>query len=137
MWTNQSGEPKVKEGRPTRVLLVDDEPSVQQVLARRLRANGYEVTTAEDGKEAIEKVGREHPDVVLLDIMLPKMSGNAVAAELHEKSETANIPVIFITCLVNNNEARVMSYKLGGNRIMGKPIDNDDLIHLIEEATRT
>ena len=125
------------ERRGTKVLLVDDEPSVQAVLMRRLQAEGYDVVTASDGEEALKKAGLEHPDVILLDIMLPKMSGNAVAAELHDRKETAHIPVIFITCLVNNAEARVMSYMSGGNRIMGKPVDSDDLIDLIEQARNT
>ena len=127
----------MQTARSAKILLVDDEPSVQAVLARRLKAEGYDVVTASDGEEAVKKAGTERPDVILLDIMLPKMSGNAVAAELQEHKETAEIPVIFITCLVNNAEARVMSYMSGGNRIMGKPVDSDDLIQLIEQARRT
>lgn len=119
-----------------KILLADDEPDVQRVLMRRLQAEGYTVVTAADGEEALVKAGREKPDVILLDIMLPKKNGNMVAAELQEKPETANIPVIFITCLVNTNEARVMQYRSGGNRIMGKPIDSADLVRLIEEARK-
>ena len=120
-----------------KILLVDDEPDVRNILARRLQAHGYEVVIAEDGEEALVKAGRERPDVILLDIMLPKMNGNTVAAELQEKIETARIPVIFMTCLVNTQEAKMMSYKSGGNKIMGKPIDSADLIKLIERARVT
>src|SRR6185295_11216219 len=122
--------------REMKILLADDEPDVQQVLVRRLRAVGYHVVTASDGEEALRVAGLEHPDVILLDIMLPKKNGNVVAAELLEKKETANIPVIFITCLVNTNEARVMNYVSGNNRIMGKPINSADLIGLIESSRR-
>ena len=131
METNQTG---TNGKRSPKVLLVDDEPGVQRVLARRLEAQGYDVLTAADGEEALEKAHKEHPDVILLDIMLPKKSGNMVAAELREKNDTAKIPIIFITCLVNNDEARVMHYQSGGNRIMGKPIDSHDLIQLIEDS---
>ena len=117
-----------------RILLCDDEPDVQRVLARRLQAEGYEVVTASDGEEALKKAATEKPDVILLDIMLPKKNGNMVAAELQEKPETRHIPIIFITCLVNTNEARVMQYRSGGNTIMGKPIDSNDLMRLIEQA---
>ncbi len=117
-----------------RILLCDDEPDVQRVLARRLVAEGYQVVTASDGEEALRKAGTEKPDVILLDIMLPKKNGNMVAAELQERPETANIPIIFITCLVNTNEARVMQYRSGGNTIMGKPIDSNDLMRLIEQS---
>ena len=126
---------KANGGRSPKVLLADDEPSVQRVLARRLEAQGYRVLTAADGEEALKKAHEEHPDVILLDIMLPKKSGNVVAAELREQDDTAQIPVIFITCLVNNEEARVMHYQSGGNRIMAKPIDSRDLMQLIDEAT--
>ncbi len=117
-----------------KVLLCDDEPDIQRVLTRRLRAEGYEVVTAVDGEEALSMASSERPDVILLDIMMPKKNGNAVAAELKERPETARIPVIFITCLVNNNEARVMRYQFGGNLIMGKPVDSTDLVHLIRQA---
>ncbi len=117
-----------------RILLVDDEPALRQVLVRRLQAEGYEVTTAEDGEEALAKASSEKPDVILLDIMLPKMNGNMVAAELQERKETAHIPVIFMTCLVNTNEAKVMNYQSGGCHIMGKPVESNDLIQLIEKA---
>ena len=131
METNPS---KTITGRSPKVLLADDEPGVQRVLARRLEAQGYQVLTAADGEEALQKARSEHPDVILLDIMLPKKSGNVVAAELREQGDTTEIPVIFITCLVNNDEARVMHYQSGANRIMGKPIDSRDLVRLIEEA---
>ena len=117
-----------------KILLVDDEPDVQRMLARRLQAEGFQVLTASDGEEALRKASHDKPDVILLDIMLPKKNGNTVALELKEKAETANIPVIFITCLVNTNEARVMQYQSGGQRIMGKPINSNDLVHLIGQA---
>ena len=117
-----------------KILLADDEPDVQRVLARRLVSAGYQVVTASDGEEALWKAEAEKPDVILLDIMLPKKNGNMVAAELQERPETASIPIIFITCLVNTNEARVMQYRSGGNTIMGKPIDSNDLMRLIEQA---
>ena len=118
----------------TKILLADDEQDIRQVLVRRLQAEGYEVVTAQDGEEALRKAHQERPDVILLDIMLPKKNGNTVAAELQERPDTAKIPVIFITALVNTNEAKVMNYQSGGNQIMGKPIDSRDLVELIERA---
>ena len=117
-----------------KILLADDEPDVRRVLERRLTAEGHKVVIATDGLEAMAMAGREKPDVILLDIMLPKKDGNMIAAELQEKPETAKIPIIFITCLVNNNEARVMHYRSGSNMIMGKPIDHKDLMVLIRQA---
>lgn len=117
-----------------KILLADDEKSVQHVLGRRLQARGYEVVTASNGEEAVQKAGNEHPDLILMDIMMPKKNGNEAAAELHERKDTAHIPIIFLTCLVNNEEARRMNYKSGNHRIMGKPIDPNGLIRLIEET---
>jgi DNA-binding response OmpR family regulator len=117
-----------------KILLVDDEPAVRMMVARRLQSEGYKVVTAEDGERALAMAESEHPDVILLDIMLPKMDGNGVAAVLHEQASTRDIPVIFMTCLVNNGEARGMGYMSGGNHIMGKPIDSVDLLRLIREV---
>jgi DNA-binding response OmpR family regulator len=117
-----------------KLLLVDDEPGVQMMVARRLRSEGYVVVTAADGETALELAESEHPDAILLDIMLPKMDGNAVASKLLEKATTRNIPVIFMTCLVNNGEAKAMGYMSGGNHIMGKPIDSVDLLRLVHEV---
>ncbi len=133
MTERREGVNKVNN-KNAKILLADDEPDVQRMLARRLVSEGYQVVTASDGEEAILKAFQEKPDVILLDIMLPKKNGNIVAAELQEKPETAGIPIIFITCLVNTNEARVMQYRSGGNTIMGKPIDSNDLMQLIERS---
>ena len=122
------------ENMAKKVLLVDDEPDVQRMIARRLQTEGYEVVTASDGDEALKKALLEHPDVILMDVMLPKKSGNAVVAELYENKATAKIPVIFITCLVDTGEASLMNYTSGGNHIMGKPIDTNRLIQMIQEA---
>ena len=119
-----------------KILLVDDEPAVKLVLARRLTSEGFDVVTAQDGEEALEKVMTQKPDLILLDIMLPKMSGNAVAAKLHEQPETAGIPVIFITCLVNSSEARAMGYASGNNQIIGKPVESAELIQLIRQQLK-
>ena len=118
----------------TKILLADDEADVRQMLSRRLQSEGYEVITAEDGVDALKKAMSEKPDVILLDIMLPKKSGNAVASELQGKPETAGIPVIYLTALVSNGEAKMMNYRSGDNQIMGKPINSADLVKLIEQV---
>ena len=61
-----------------KILIVDDEPNIVKMLESRLKANGYEVVTARDGQEAIEKVASDSPDLIILDLMLPKIDGYGV-----------------------------------------------------------
>ncbi|MBN1621394.1 MAG: response regulator [Endomicrobiales bacterium] len=80
-----------------KVLIVDDEKDVLIILTDALSKEGYEIITASDGMEALEKVSSEKPDVILLDIMMPKLDGHSVNLKLKENPKTANIPVIVIT----------------------------------------
>lgn len=83
-----------------KILLVDDDMTLHEMYAERLRAEGYNIVSAYDGEEAIEKVYKEMPDVILLDIMMPKINGIDVMKKLREDEKTANIPVILLTALV-------------------------------------
>ena len=80
-------------GSATRVLVVDDEPVVRDVLTRYLRREGFEVTGAADGHEALTAIRHEQPDVILLDLMLPKVDGLSVLAQLRKERTT---PVIWL-----------------------------------------
>ena len=79
------------------VLVVDDYAENVELLKELLTASGYEVTTAYDGEEALKKVDRRKPDLILLDIMMPKMDGYQVCEALRNKEETKEIPIIFVT----------------------------------------
>ena len=78
-----------------KVLVADDEPDFVTLLTARLRANGYEVVAAQDGEEALAQIRRERPDVVLLDILLPKMDGLKVLREI--RREDKRLPIFMIT----------------------------------------
>jgi CheY-like chemotaxis protein len=80
-----------------KILVVDDEPHIVKLVSSRLEANGYEVIAASDGKEGIEKAKEEQPDLILLDIAMPKMTGHEVLKKLKEDKDTKSIPVIMIT----------------------------------------
>ena len=88
----------------TRVLVVDDEPDIVRMVESRLVAHGYDVLTAGGGREALEKVRSFHPDIIILDVVMPEMGGEVVAGELRERPETAKIPVIFLTAIVTEQE---------------------------------
>lgn len=82
-----------------RVLIIEDEPTLQSALTRTLKDEGFEPLSAYDGVEGIEKAKEEKPDVILLDIVLPKKDGFTVARTLNEDTDTKHIPVIALTNL--------------------------------------
>lgn len=81
------------------VLVVDDEDSIREIYRRELQTRGFQVTVAADGEEGLLKSGEATPDIILLDIMLPKMSGIDVLKALKENQLTKNIPVLLLTNL--------------------------------------
>ena len=83
-----------------KILLVDDDMTLHEMYAERLKAEGYVVVSAYDGEEAIEKAYSEKPDIILLDIMMPKINGIDVMKKLREDEKTADIPIILLTALV-------------------------------------
>lgn len=119
------------------VLLAEDEPSVEKMVARRLVANGYEVVVAHDGVETLQKALSCHPDVIVMDIMMPKISGDVAAAYLREMPSTSHIPVIFLSCLLRSGEEQASGKEdAGGNYYMlPKPLDGSKLIALIQRIT--
>jgi len=82
-----------------KILAVDDEPSICRLVETALTGRGYEVVVARDGQEAMDKVALEHPDLIVLDIMMPKMDGREVRRKLAANPKTASIPVIFLSAV--------------------------------------
>ena len=82
-----------------KILAVDDEPSIVKLVETALKGRGYEVITAYNGEEALDKVALEHPDLVVLDIMMPKMDGREVRRRLAKDPKTKDIPVIFLSAV--------------------------------------
>jgi CheY-like chemotaxis protein len=82
-----------------KILAVDDEPSICKLVETALTGRGYEVVTAHDGEEAIDKVALEHPDLIVLDIMMPKMDGREVRRRLAQSPRTSAIPVILLSAV--------------------------------------
>jgi CheY-like chemotaxis protein len=91
-----------------KILLVEDSKLSRMAAERSLAKAGYTVVCAKDGEEALEIAGRERPDVVLLDMMLPKLSGPEVLRQLKRNPITAQVPVIVLTGLSQKNEARLL-----------------------------
>ena len=109
------------------ILIVDDEPNNLKVLHQLLSENGYDVRAARDGKTALEAAGATHPDLILLDIKMPNMTGYEVCEILKRTEELADIPVIFISAL-NNVTDIVKAFEVGGVDYVTKPFQFEEVL---------
>lgn len=109
------------------ILVVDDDPSIRALLRQELAAAGYIVREARDGLEAINEVKKERPDLIVLDVMMPKMSGFDAAAILKSNPQTEDIPVVILSVL----EDRDRGYRIGIDRYFTKPFNMDYLLNEI------
>jgi two-component system OmpR family response regulator len=115
-----------------KILIVDDDPDLVEVLGKRLKSNRYQVITAYDSEEGIAKAKSEHPDLMILDVMMPGMDGSAMAAALRENESTRDIPVIFLTGIVEKVEEEEQGHQIGGNIFVAKPFDTKELLAIIK-----
>src|SRR5262245_2508158 len=112
--------------RRGRVLVVEDEPDVAELIRYNLVKEGWEVLTASSGSEALKRVREAHPDVVLLDIMVPHLNGWEVCRRLKEDPETRAIPVIMVTGRVEEGD-KVLGFELGADDYVTKPFSPREL----------
>ncbi len=108
-----------------RVLVVDDEPSIVDAVATSLRYEGFDVVTAADGEEALTAVDIERPDLIVLDVMMPKLDGFGVAKRLREAGNRT--PIIFLTAK-DSTEDKVTGLTIGGDDYVTKPFALAELI---------
>jgi DNA-binding response OmpR family regulator len=117
---------------PTRVLVVDDEPMVREVLARYLSKEGFAVDVAEDGERALQRLADTEPDLVLLDLMLPKVDGYEVFRQLRERTTT---PVIMLTARGEETD-RVVGLELGADDYVTKPFSPREVVARVRAVLR-
>lgn len=108
------------------ILVVDDELLNREVLSAMLRPMGYEVDTAENGRQALQKVKDNPPDLVLLDVMMPDMDGFEVVKRLSRDDATKPIPVVMVTAL-SQVQDRITALEAGANDFLSKPVDRAEL----------
>jgi len=117
-----------------KVLIADDEKSLCDSLKKSFELTGdFSVETISDSKAVVAAAVKFKPDIILLDVMMPGKSGNAVALELKEKEATKNIPLIFLTGIVSSDEVDGKDNMIGGEYFIAKPVDMDVLICLIKK----
>ncbi len=119
------------EDRRTFVLVVDDSITVRRVTQRLLERNGMRVQTAKDGVDALAILQEQHPDVILLDIEMPRMDGYELAANIRNDARLENIPIIMITSRVGSKH-RARAIELGVDDYLGKPYQEAQLLDAIE-----
>ncbi|MGW6919507.1 response regulator transcription factor [Kitasatospora sp. NPDC054939] len=118
---------------PARLLVVDDEPALRDALESSLAFEGYEVTTATDGHEALEAVERDRPDLVLLDIMMPRMDGLTAVRRMRSRGDT--VPVLMLTARDAVGD-RVTGLDVGADDYLAKPFELDELLARVRALLR-
>lgn len=120
---------------PAKILVVDDTPKNVKLLVDILRAKGYGVVTAASGPEALAQVEREQPDLVLLDVVMPEMSGYEVCRKIRGNPGTETLPVVMVTAL-DPGEERIKGIEAGADDFLTKPINQAELLARVKSLIR-
>ncbi len=113
----------------SRILIADDNEQNRELLEAYLSGEGHEIIMSVDGQQTVEKASAEHPDLILLDIMMPKLSGYEVCQKLRADSQTANIPILMVTALKEMGDIE-KAVAAGADDFLTKPV------HRLELKTR-
>jgi DNA-binding response OmpR family regulator len=115
---------------PTRVLVVEDDDVIRQLITVNLELEGFEVVTAMDGQEALDRIGEISPDVVTLDVMMPRLDGWQTATRLRENADTAHIRVVLLSARAQDADIQ-HGERIGVDAYLTKPFDPDELVTII------
>jgi CheY-like chemotaxis protein len=113
-----------------KILVVDDESNIARILAYELKKEGYEVTTAKDGQEGLEKARAENPDLIVSDIMMPIMDGYEFCRQLKSDPRHRSIPFIFLTAK-SGDENKLYGYSIGAQKYLTKPVNKEELFRTV------
>jgi DNA-binding response OmpR family regulator len=112
---------------PVTILVVDDDPVIQNLLALNFEMEGYSVATASDGAEALDSIAARRPDVVVLDVMMPKVDGIEVVRRMKADATTAAVPVLLLSARAQAKDVSE-GLEAGADAYMTKPFDPADLL---------
>ncbi|SHM07277.1 two-component system, OmpR family, alkaline phosphatase synthesis response regulator PhoP [Caldanaerovirga acetigignens] len=118
-----------------KILVVDDEPFIVELVKFNLESAGYEVITASDGHEALKLIEKEHPDLIILDIMLPGIDGMEICRALRFKMQTKDIPVILLTAKTGEID-KVLGLEMGADDYITKPFSPRELVARVKAVLR-
>ncbi len=117
------------------ILVVDDNEQNLELLVAYLEDLGCEIRTAQDGPEALEEVGRKRPDLILLDVMMPKMSGFQVCQRLKRSPTTSTIPILIVTALNEVSDVE-RAVEIGADDFLTKPVNRMELLTRVRSLVR-
>jgi two-component system alkaline phosphatase synthesis response regulator PhoP len=123
------------DAKPKRILIADDEPDILEIISYNLTKEGYEVYTAKDGAEALERAKQLHPDLVILDIMMPKKTGIEVCELLRSQSIFQDTFIIFLTAL-SDEMSHIKGLETGADDYVSKPISPKVLVSRVNALFR-
>jgi CheY-like chemotaxis protein len=115
-----------------RVLVVDDDEVIRQLIAVNLTLEGFDVETAIDGQDCLDRVGEIAPDVITLDVMMPRLDGWETAVQLRQAPETAHIKVVLITARAQEEDV-ARGTSVGADAYLTKPFDPGEMIRIVRE----
>ena len=118
------------------ILAVDDEPANRALLSKLLKHHGYDVMEADDGPSALEAIAEYQPDLVCLDVMMPRLDGIEVCQTLRRQPEHIGLPILLLTAL-NRPEDKVRGLEAGANDFLAKPFDESELSARVRSLLRT
>ena len=124
-----------KPGRAQRILVVEDEADIAALIAYQLTREGFRVETAAKGSDALAAVNREIPDLLVLDRMLPGMSGDEILRSLRADPSTSSIPVLVLTAK-REQEDRIKGLELGADDYLTKPFSPRELVLRVQAILR-
>lgn len=117
-----------------KILIIDDEPEIVKLISLRLKANGYEIITGTNGEEALSLTKEYHPDLVILDVMMPAPNGYKVCRMIKDGLETAHIPVILLTAKTSESD-KFWGKEAGADEYLMKPYNPEELLSSIKRLT--
>ncbi len=122
----------------TTILIVDDEQKIRELLDLRLSAEGFKVIQAVDGEEGVAQARKHSPDLILMDVMMPKMDGAEAVNELRQDPATKDIPVIFLTSMITKEEETSQAFGIQldtkKHHFIAKPFETPSLLAEIHKA---
>ena len=117
---------------PYKILVADDEPTIVRLMEFILARQGHEMIVAVNGEEALQKIRTEQPDLVLLDIMMPRIDGYEVARLLRDDPATAGLPIIMLSAKAQEEDIR-RGVEVGVDEYVTKPFSPEHLVHVVSE----
>lgn len=117
-----------------KILIVDDEKDILFVLENRLALAGFDVISADSGLLALSMAKSQQPDLIILDLQMPKIDGTETARRLKADPATRDIPILFLTCLLSSEESNQREHSCGEDLVLAKSMDTAELVAVINKV---